>query len=63
MNNRSSYGDPPELRVSVEPFTKEQRQRLEALTLVRAFDKTMTSPGRLSDWLTLSEYIISGSTA
>lgn len=47
----------------VEPFTKEQRQRLEALTFARKLVGVKHSPvdeQPINDWLKLADYIYKG---
>lgn len=47
----------------VEPFTKEQRQRLEALTFARKLVGATHDPNNqpVEDWMRIAEYIVSGS--
>lgn len=49
----------------VEPFTKEQRQRLEALTLARKmlgdhFHSPNVTYSPVGDWIEVAEYIVNG---
>lgn len=43
----------------VEPFTKEQRQRLEGVTFAR---KLRGQGAPLNEWLSLADYIVTGAT-
>jgi hypothetical protein len=48
---------------AVEPFTKEQRQRLEALTFARKLTNHKELEGRepmLREWLQVADYIVRG---
>lgn len=46
----------------VEPFTKEQRQRLEAITFARKLVGANHNPNDqpVGSWLRVAEYIVSG---
>lgn len=44
----------------VERFTKEQRQRLEALTFGRKLLEYRAGKDDIEQWLTLADYIVKG---
>lgn len=44
---------------SVAPFTKEQRQRLEAVTFARKLIN-MNGPDWVRSWIDLADYIVTG---
>jgi hypothetical protein len=45
---------------SAQFFTKEQRQRLEALTVIAAIAPAEKAPGREHTWIRLADYIVTG---
>lgn len=55
----SGNGYDSELKGSVQPFTKEQRQRLEAVTFAR---KLRGREQPVNEWLSLADYIVTGAT-
>lgn len=55
----SGNGYSSDTKGSVQPFTKEQRQRLEAVTFARALK---SNGGTVNDWLSLADFIATGNT-